>query len=101
MQKTSVYLSPRLKEALAARAAATGRSEAEVIRAALEAEVWSAAGGPSGSAASASTTRSAPVAPGSSRDLQRNRLRWGVAACRQACTKLAIADGSPPGWWWR
>ena len=40
MRKTSVYLSPRLKEALAARAAATGRSEAEVIRAALEAEVW-------------------------------------------------------------
>ena len=43
MQKTSVYLSSRLKEALAARAAATGRSEAEVIRAALEAEVRSAA----------------------------------------------------------
>ena len=40
MQKTSVYLPPRLKAALAARAAATGRSEAEVIRAALEAEVW-------------------------------------------------------------
>src|SRR5258707_10973595 len=37
MRKTSVYLSPRLKAALAARAAATGRSEAEVIRAALEA----------------------------------------------------------------
>jgi len=52
MQKTSVYLPPRLKEALAARAAATGRSEAEVIRAALEAEVWSAGGtmpgGPTG-----------------------------------------------------
>ena len=41
MRKTSVYLPARLKEALAARAAATGRSEAEVIRAALEAEVWS------------------------------------------------------------
>jgi precorrin-2/cobalt-factor-2 C20-methyltransferase len=41
--KTSVYLPPRLKEALAARAAATGRSEAEVIRAALEAEVRSPA----------------------------------------------------------
>ena len=41
MQKTSVYLPPRLKDALAARAAATGRSEAEVIRAALEAEVRS------------------------------------------------------------
>jgi precorrin-2/cobalt-factor-2 C20-methyltransferase len=40
MHKTSVYLPPRLKEALAARAAATGRSEAEVIRAALETEVW-------------------------------------------------------------
>jgi len=42
MRKTSVYLPDRLKEALAARAAATGRSEAEVIRAALEAEVWDA-----------------------------------------------------------
>ena len=42
MQKTSVYLPPRLKAALAARAAATGRSEAEVIRAALEAEVSAA-----------------------------------------------------------
>ena len=41
MHKTSVYLPPRLKEALAARAAATGRSEAEVIRAALEAEIRS------------------------------------------------------------
>ena len=41
MHKTSVYLPPRLKEALAARAEATGRSEAEVIRAALEAEVRS------------------------------------------------------------
>jgi precorrin-2/cobalt-factor-2 C20-methyltransferase len=39
MRKTSVYLSSRLKDALAARARATGRSEAEVIRAALEAEV--------------------------------------------------------------
>jgi precorrin-2/cobalt-factor-2 C20-methyltransferase len=44
MRKTSVYLPSRLKEALAARAAATGRSEAEVIRAALEAEVRSEAG---------------------------------------------------------
>ena len=40
MNKTSVYLPPRLKGALAARAVATGRSEAEVIRAALETEVW-------------------------------------------------------------
>ena len=39
MRKTSVYLPDRLKEALAARARATGRSEAEVIRAAIEAEV--------------------------------------------------------------
>ena len=44
MHKTSVYLPTRLKEALAARAAASGRSEAEVIRAALEAEVRSAPG---------------------------------------------------------
>jgi len=48
MRKTSVYLSPRLKEALAARAAATGRSEAEVIRAALEAEVWADPAFPAG-----------------------------------------------------
>jgi len=68
MQKTSVYLPPRLKEALAARAAATGRSEAEVIRAALEAEVWSDDGrspsgttGTPGSAASGSVAE-APVA---------------------------------------
>lgn len=39
MRKSSIYLPDPLKEALAARAAATGRSEAEVIRAALEAEV--------------------------------------------------------------
>jgi precorrin-2/cobalt-factor-2 C20-methyltransferase len=45
MQKTSVYLPARLKEALAARAAETGRSEAEVIRAALEAEVRAASEG--------------------------------------------------------
>ncbi|HEV8626857.1 MAG TPA: precorrin-2 C(20)-methyltransferase [Acidimicrobiia bacterium] len=57
MQKTSVYLPTRLKEALAARAAATGRSEAEVIRAALEAEVRS--GTRPGAAASA--TVEAPV----------------------------------------
>ncbi|MDQ1517103.1 MAG: precorrin-2/cobalt-factor-2 C20-methyltransferase [Actinomycetota bacterium] len=46
MRKTSVYLSPRLKAALAARARATGRSEAEVIRAALEAEVREDGAGP-------------------------------------------------------
>jgi precorrin-2/cobalt-factor-2 C20-methyltransferase len=57
MQKTSVYLPTRLKEALAARAAATGRSEAEVIRAALEAEVRS--GTRPGAAESA--TAEAPV----------------------------------------
>jgi precorrin-2/cobalt-factor-2 C20-methyltransferase len=39
MRKTSVYLPDHLKRALAARAAATGRSEAEVLRAAVEAEV--------------------------------------------------------------
>ena len=39
MRKTSVYLPDRLKTALAARAEATGRSEAEVLRAAVEAEV--------------------------------------------------------------
>ncbi|HVW34884.1 MAG TPA: precorrin-2 C(20)-methyltransferase [Acidimicrobiia bacterium] len=43
MRKTSVYLPDGLKAALAARSASTGRSEAEVIRAALEAEVVSAA----------------------------------------------------------
>lgn len=39
MRKTSVYLPEQLKRALAARAGATGRSEAEILRAALEAEV--------------------------------------------------------------
>lgn len=39
VRKTSVYLPDHLKRALAARAAATGRSEADVIRAAVTAEV--------------------------------------------------------------
>jgi precorrin-2/cobalt-factor-2 C20-methyltransferase len=39
VQKTSVYLPERLKLALADRARATGRSEAEVLRAAVEREV--------------------------------------------------------------
>lgn len=43
MRKTSVYLPDRLKAALAAHAETTGRSEAEVIRAAIEAEVRAAA----------------------------------------------------------
>ncbi|HEY0399179.1 MAG TPA: precorrin-2 C(20)-methyltransferase [Acidimicrobiia bacterium] len=58
MRKTSVYLSFRLKDALAARAAATGRSEAEVIRAAVEAEVHSGPGSAAGT-----TGASAPEAP--------------------------------------
>ena len=41
MRKTSVYLPDHLKRALAARAVATGRSEAELLRAAVEAEVRS------------------------------------------------------------
>ena len=53
MRKTSVYLPVRLKEALAARAAATGRSEAEVIRAALEAEVHATGPSPAGAAVEA------------------------------------------------
>lgn len=62
MQKTSVYLPPRLKEALAARAAATGRSEAEVIRAALEAEVRSADGRPpAGATGAPESVASRPV----------------------------------------
>ncbi|MDQ1497593.1 MAG: precorrin-2/cobalt-factor-2 C20-methyltransferase [Actinomycetota bacterium] len=51
MRKTSVYLSSRLKDALSVRAAATGRSEAEVIRAAVEAEVHSGPGPGTGAAA--------------------------------------------------
>lgn len=39
MRKTSVYLTDQLKRELTARAAATRRSEAEVLRAAIEAEV--------------------------------------------------------------
>ncbi|HEV7761451.1 MAG TPA: precorrin-2 C(20)-methyltransferase [Acidimicrobiales bacterium] len=44
MRKTSVYLPDHLKRALSARATATRRSEAEVVRAAVEAEVATAAG---------------------------------------------------------
>jgi|GEM_PF-198440 len=61
MHKTSVYLPPRLKDALAARAAATGRSEAEVIRAALEAEVRAA--GPGGSGAPGGLALSGSAGP--------------------------------------
>lgn len=43
MRKTSVYLPDHLKRALAARALATGRSEAELVRAAVAAEVTPAA----------------------------------------------------------
>ncbi|MDQ2754650.1 MAG: precorrin-2 C(20)-methyltransferase [Actinomycetota bacterium] len=39
MQKTSVYLPERLKRALTLRAGLTGRSEADLLRAAVEAEV--------------------------------------------------------------
>ncbi|HVL28128.1 MAG TPA: precorrin-2 C(20)-methyltransferase [Acidimicrobiales bacterium] len=46
MRKTSVYLPEHLKRALAMRAAATGRSEAEVVRAAIEAEVRGGAPAP-------------------------------------------------------
>jgi precorrin-2/cobalt-factor-2 C20-methyltransferase len=53
MRKTSVYLPDRLKEALVDRAAATGRSEAEVIRAAVEAEVRAGTGAGAGPAAPA------------------------------------------------
>ena len=37
MRKSSLYLTDRLKAGLAGRAAQTGRSEADLIRAALEA----------------------------------------------------------------
>lgn len=50
VRKTSVYLPDHLKRALAGRAAATGRSEAEVLRAAVEAEV-AATGAPATAAA--------------------------------------------------
>ena len=61
MHKTSVYLPAPLKAALAARAAATGRSEAEVIRAALEAEVYAASDGAAMRGAGASAPDAAPV----------------------------------------
>jgi precorrin-2/cobalt-factor-2 C20-methyltransferase len=44
MRKTSVYLPDHLKRALGARARATRRSEAEVVRAAVEAEVAASTG---------------------------------------------------------
>ena len=46
VRKTSVYLPEHLKRALAMRAAATGRSEAEVVRTAIEAEVRGGAPAP-------------------------------------------------------
>jgi precorrin-2/cobalt-factor-2 C20-methyltransferase len=55
VRKTSVYLPDHLKRSLAARAAATGRSEAEVVRAAVEAEV---------AETPRSTARSDPPLPG-------------------------------------
>jgi precorrin-2/cobalt-factor-2 C20-methyltransferase len=61
MQKTSVYLPATLKEALAARAAATGRSEAEVIRAALEAEVRAPSEGPARRRTDAAVPAGTPV----------------------------------------
>ncbi len=61
MHKTSVYLPARLKAAVAARAAETGRSEAEVIRAALEAEVRSGAGSASPSMAAGPGAGELPV----------------------------------------
>ena len=61
MHKTSVYLPARLNEALAARAATTGRSEAEVIRAALEAEVRAATDRAPGQGTAAATPGAMPV----------------------------------------
>jgi precorrin-2/cobalt-factor-2 C20-methyltransferase len=50
MRKTSVYLPDHLKRALTARATATRRSEAEVVRAAIESEVAAAAPAPGAAA---------------------------------------------------
>lgn len=50
VRKTSVYLPDHLKRALGARARATRRSEAEVVRAAVEAEVAGGAGPSTGGA---------------------------------------------------
>jgi precorrin-2/cobalt-factor-2 C20-methyltransferase len=58
VRKTSVYLPDHLKRALTARAAATRRSEADVLRAAVETEV--AKTGPT--SAPASGARATPVA---------------------------------------
>lgn len=48
MRKTSVYLPDHLKRELAAHAAATGRSEADVVRAAVAAEVSAVEGASAG-----------------------------------------------------
>jgi precorrin-2/cobalt-factor-2 C20-methyltransferase len=94
MRKTSVYLPARLKDALAARAAATGRSEAEVIRAALEAEVRAPGAGESAAPAPAAGGAPVPgrlvgigVGPGEA-DLITLR---GVAALRRADRVVAPA----------
>jgi len=62
MRKTSVYLPEGLKEALAARAAATGRSEADVIRAAIEVEVRTGTGATAGAASAGAGAGRAPGA---------------------------------------
>ena len=46
MRKSSLYLPERLKAALSARSAATGRSEADLIRAAVEASLAAGPAGP-------------------------------------------------------
>lgn len=57
VRKSSLYLPERLKAALSARASATGRSEAELIRQALEASL---AGGPGAAPAGPAPDRAVP-----------------------------------------
>jgi len=92
MRKTSVYLTDELKEALASAAARSGRSEADVIRGAIELAVQQANAG-SASTAPARPRRSGPllvgvgVGPGAA-DLLTPRARAVIA---EADTVVAAA----------
>ena len=60
VRKSSLYLTERTKAALAARAAETGRSEADLIRSAVDAALATPAAG----AAGAARARPDPPVPG-------------------------------------
>jgi precorrin-2/cobalt-factor-2 C20-methyltransferase len=64
VRKSSLYLTDRTKAALAARAAETGRSEADLIRSALDAALTAPALAPAPAPAAAAAARADPPVPG-------------------------------------